>query len=195
MPRRSPHSLAGAYALDALDRGDRTRFERHLRGCAACAREVRAHAEVAATLALAVAAEPPAGLRQRVLGTVAAWETARALDAEIAAVLSAADARTASAATTAGGTATAIASLAESKVVFTSSGLPALAAERVYELWLIGDRGARPAGLLDLAPDGDSVPLLAPGLRAGDLVGITIEPAGGSESPTTTPIVLLTLAA
>jgi hypothetical protein len=35
--------------------------------------------------------------------------------------------------------------------------------------------------------------VLASGLTVGDKVGVTVEPAGGSSSPTTTPIVVLTL--
>ena len=35
-----PHTLAGAYAMDALDGQDRARFERHLERCEECTREV-----------------------------------------------------------------------------------------------------------------------------------------------------------
>ena len=37
--REIPHTLAGAYALDALTEPDRVRFERHLAGCEACRQE------------------------------------------------------------------------------------------------------------------------------------------------------------
>jgi anti-sigma-K factor RskA len=33
------------------------------------------------------------------------------------------------------------------------------------------------------------------GLSGGDAIGVTVEPAGGSPAPTTTPIVVLTLSA
>ena len=69
--RPEPHTLVGAYALDALTRGDRVRFERHLARCDACAREVSGLWEAAARLAAAAAAEPPAGLIERVLATAA----------------------------------------------------------------------------------------------------------------------------
>ena len=69
--RPEPHTLTGAYALDALTRADRARFERHLARCEQCAREARALAEVTAALAAAVAAEPPAELLQRVLAAAA----------------------------------------------------------------------------------------------------------------------------
>jgi anti-sigma-K factor RskA len=57
-----PHTLAGAYALDALTGSDRARFEQHLARCDQCAHEISALREVTARLAVAAAAEPPPGL-------------------------------------------------------------------------------------------------------------------------------------
>ena len=70
--RHDLHSLSGAYALDALEAGgERDRFTRHLGRCPSCASEVRGFREVATALAFATAAEPPAGLRDRVLAAAA----------------------------------------------------------------------------------------------------------------------------
>jgi anti-sigma factor RsiW len=69
--RPEPHTLAGAYILDALGQADRARFERHLARCEQCANEVRGLAEVTARLAGAAAAEPPPGLTQRALAAAA----------------------------------------------------------------------------------------------------------------------------
>ena len=190
LPRRRVHALAGAYALDALPAAERDRFERHLPDCRSCTDDVRGFTATATALGIAAAIEPPPELRQRVLAVVAALGVAQAGNAEIAAVLAAHDARTRSAATSAGGTATVVASLAEGKVVFTSFGLRALSPSEVYELWFIGTGGARPAALLPSA-----IPVLAAGLEAGDAIGVTVEPAGGSAAPTTTPIVVMAVAA
>jgi hypothetical protein len=189
--RRNPHALAGAYAVDALDAAERTRFERHLASCPTCPAEVRELVAVAAELGLAAAVTPPPALKGRVLADVAALSGARSVDAEIAALLSAPDALIASAATSAGGTATVVASLGAAAMVFTSAGMPVLPPSSVYELWFIGAGGARPAGLVPVAP----APVLAAGLSGGDAIGVTVEPAGGSPAPTTTPIVVLTLPA
>ncbi|NJP43273.1 anti-sigma factor [Actinacidiphila epipremni] len=308
----SAHALAAPYALDALDGAERAVFERHLRGCASCRSEVPGFTAVAAALAETAAVVPPAGLRDQVLGAVAAggrlpgeapardgrplageaparagrrgwrggrreWRPERRLapglepgpgrrpeprpgrrpeprseqppgrpeqrpapgpaprqvprpvwlprlasvaaavglaasvvlgyaavsarNAQsaaqeraraIAAVLSAPDARLVTAPTSAGGTATAVVSVRQGRLVFTGSGLRPLPASRVYELWFIGAT-ARPAGTLPAAPGG--TPVLASGLAAGDRIGVTVEPAGGSSAPTTTPIVLLPLPA
>jgi anti-sigma-K factor RskA len=188
------HALAGAYALDAMEITERDRFERHMRGCRDCETEVRGLTATATALGLAAAAEPPRELRRSVLAAVAALSSAQAVDAAIAALLSAPDARTTSAATSAGGTATVVSSLREAAIVFTSSGLRPLPATEVYELWFIGDGGARPAGLVPPALAWGTSPVLAAGLEPGDKVGVTVEPAGGTAAPTTTPIVVMALA-
>ncbi|ANP54139.1 anti-sigma-K factor RskA [Streptomyces griseochromogenes] len=68
--RGDPHSLAAPYALDALDPGERRRFEKHLNGCDRCAAEVRALSEDAVRLAWSTAAPAPAAMRDRVLAAV-----------------------------------------------------------------------------------------------------------------------------
>ena len=62
--RPEPHTLAGAYALDALDGPDRARFERHAARCQECPREVTGLREATARLAAAAAAQPPAALKE-----------------------------------------------------------------------------------------------------------------------------------
>jgi anti-sigma-K factor RskA len=62
--RPEPHTLAGAYALDALDGTDRARFERHAARCQECTREVSGLREATARLAAAAAAQPPAALKE-----------------------------------------------------------------------------------------------------------------------------------
>ncbi|MER6062698.1 anti-sigma factor [Streptomyces sp. NPDC001792] len=68
--REDLHSLAAPYALDALEPGERRRFEKHLQGCDRCAAEVRELAEDAVRLAWSTAAHAPPALRERVLAAV-----------------------------------------------------------------------------------------------------------------------------
>jgi len=249
--RRNLHALAGPYALDALDDLERERFERHLRGCRTCESEVRGFVATATALAMASAAAPPAGLKERVLAATAVtrqlpplvasrgagagsrparvlrspWvprlalavgaagvaaaavlaavqvstqdqlNSAEAHSQDIAAVLAAPDAQITSAPTSVGGSAIVVVSRTEQKMVFTSSGLPALPSTQVYELWLLGPGTARPAGLLPAPVGGKTAPVLASGVQPDDKVGVTVEPAGGTSSPTTTPIVVMALPA
>jgi hypothetical protein len=113
----------------------------------------------------------------------------------VAAVLAAPDAHLASDRTSRGGTATVVVSRSEDTMVVTTSGLPGLPSSKVYQLWLIGPRGTRSAGLLPASSAGRTAPVLASGLQAGDKVGMTVEPAGGTSQPTTKPILLLSLPA
>lgn len=120
-------------------------------------------------------------------------DAAQATGRAIAAVLAAPDARIARQPTSRGGTAAVVISRAEDAMVVTTAGLPPLPSSRVYQLWLIGPPGVRSAGLLPPANAGRTAPLLASGLQAGDQLGMTVEPAGGTSRPTTTPILLMSL--
>jgi anti-sigma-K factor RskA len=110
----------------------------------------------------------------------------------VAAVLAAPDARVESLAATGGGTVTAVMSLHQRQAVVTSAALPALPASEVYQLWVMTPAGgARSAGLLAVTTSGTAQPALAGGVVAGDRLGITVEPSGGSPQPTTTPVVAM----
>jgi anti-sigma-K factor RskA len=69
--RAELHTLAGAYALDAVPDGDRVRFERHLARCDACAQEIRGLREATARLGAAAAVQPRAELKQQALRAAA----------------------------------------------------------------------------------------------------------------------------
>jgi hypothetical protein len=58
--------------MDAISAPDRARFERHLAGCAECAREIASLREVTARLATAAAVPPPPALKARVMAAAAA---------------------------------------------------------------------------------------------------------------------------
>ncbi len=89
---------------------------------------------------------------------------------------------------TGGGTATVVLAADRHELAVIMNGLPALSAGKVYQLWLIGKTKIVSAGLLP--PSGQA---LASGVVKGDTLGLTVEPAGGSAQPTTTPILALPL--
>ena len=62
-----PHTLAGPFAMDALDPASQRRFARHLARCSECAREVMELREVAGRLAIASASPPPDVIKDSVL--------------------------------------------------------------------------------------------------------------------------------
>lgn len=65
------HTLTGAYALDALDRHERTEFENHLTDCEPCALEVRELTATAARLGLAAAEPAPQRMKDEVMRRIA----------------------------------------------------------------------------------------------------------------------------
>ena len=253
-----PHTLAGAYAMDALDGPDRTRFERHMERCEECTGEVAGLLEATARLAAAAAARPPAPLRERLLAETArtrqlppvtcgvpagaarrtgparpgrrigrirsrvrAARVAVALAVvavlaagavwaggtpgwfsragpspeshDIAAVLTAPDVTVLTARVRTGGTATVVMSGRARMLVFAATGLRALPGSWRYELWLMDPGGDRPAGLLPMPSHGMSGPVVAAGLRAGDRLGLTVEPANGTRHPTSAMLFELAL--
>ncbi|WP_433324527.1 anti-sigma factor [Spirillospora sp. CA-294931] len=64
------HTLAGAYAMDALSDTERRRFESHLAECPTCAQEVQGLREATSRLAMAAARPAPPGLRDRVFADI-----------------------------------------------------------------------------------------------------------------------------
>ena len=248
--QRDEHTLAGAYAMDAISAADRERFERHLAGCEECAQEIASLRETTAVLASATAEPLPAGLKERIMAAAAvtrqqppadetepvplahgkwartgtwsrslAWpgrltlaagaaaaaavvaaavvfgvsngsmqqqlDQAQASSQQIAVVLTAQDAHMTTGTVAGGGTATIVMSHSRHALVFTAQGLHALPASRGYELWLTGPAGTRSAGMLRAGSHGMTGPVIASGLRPGDHLALTDEPADGSAHPTT----------
>lgn len=78
------------------------------------------------------------------------------------------------------------------EATFVVANLPLLSPEQVYQLWII--RGDQPisAGIFEVDENGRIVLPVDGALAASfDAVGVSIEPAGGSESPTPDQIILL----
>jgi hypothetical protein len=136
-----------------------------------------------AAAAASVVAAVSLGVAQ--LSTQHQLDTVRASGAEIARVVTAPDAHVATARTGAGGSVTVVTSAALRESVVSATGMAALPAGRVYQVWVMSPAGARSAGLLT------GTQLLASAVAPGDRIGITVEPAGGTTRPTTTPVAVL----
>jgi len=91
-----------------------------------------------------------------------------------------------------GATATIVRSASLKKAVIVTANMPAAPAGKVYELWLQQGSAMVKAGFMPIGPtntvllDGDAA------TAAG--AGITVEPAGGSDTPTLPPVALITFA-
>jgi len=105
---------------------------------------------------------------------------------QASAVLSATDARSVDV-EAAGGTGTLVFSRSLNKAVITMSGLPEAPAGRDYELWLIGPREPRSAGVMREETQ------VVSSVDDATHLGVTIEPEGGSPVPSSAPLFTLAL--
>jgi anti-sigma-K factor RskA len=92
-----------------------------------------------------------------------------------------------------GATATLVRSGTEGKAVLLTSKMPAAPAGKDYQLWLQKDGVMVPAGLMP--GKADQTVLLSGDPGGATAVGITVEPVGGSDKPTSAPIALFPLGA
>ncbi len=208
------HDLAPFYVLDALEPDEVGQFEAHLAECRRCQEEVRELSAGVDRLSSAVAEPAPPGLKDSVMAVVLAdrsptvtplrrrrWASAIALVAAVVAVvtavgifrttpqerlddlLAAPDARTLAAED--GAAAVEVVFSPERGVAaLISDSLPALDPDQTYEMWLIGAKGPVPAGLFVPDEDGRVIAFLDAAPAPGEVVGLTVEPAGGSPAPT-----------
>ncbi|QUW19421.1 anti-sigma factor [Agrococcus sp. Marseille-Q4369] len=86
-----------------------------------------------------------------------------------------------------GGVATVVWSPERDQSAILFDGLPAAPEGSTYQAWFIDEAGARSAGVFDAS----SAFLLEGELSAGTAIGVTVEPAGGSEAPTSDPILVV----
>ncbi|MEU5701108.1 anti-sigma factor [Streptomyces aurantiacus] len=136
------------------------------------------------------------------LGGTTVWQHQRAEDAlgqarraeqgteRIAAVLAAPDARTRVARLAGGAAGTVVVSRERDQAVFLAAGMTHPPAGKVYQLWFDDDGTMRSAGLLDPGRSDQAV-LLRGAVDGASGMGVTVEPAGGSEQPTTSPLALV----
>jgi anti-sigma-K factor RskA len=206
------HGLTAGYALDALDDAEQRAYEQHLARCEQCQAELAAFSSVAG--ALAFAAEPataPPALRERILetaraerpnvvplrprtrsnrvvGIVAAVASVAAIVGLVAWNLSLHNrlGREQTALALKGASGSVVVS-ANGHGTLTVAALRPAAPGKTYEAWVIRDGKATPAGLFRGGQT--SVVHLTKRVPHGALIGITVEPAGGSQQPTSNPIV------
>lgn len=99
-------------------------------------------------------------------------------------VMQAGDIREATVDVAGGGTATVAVSASKDAVVVKMKNVPPPPPGKVYQMWLIPKDGSAPVsqGLMDA--EALSKPAVVKGIRTAAALGITVEPAGGSASPT-----------
>jgi anti-sigma-K factor RskA len=104
-------------------------------------------------------------------------------------VLTAKDAKTASASFSAGGNGTVVVSRSQKRAVLVAADLPALPSGKVYEAWTFSSSPTpRPAGTFTAASAPAVVVTLPPVAVGASQIAVTVEPSGGSQQPTSKPV-------
>lgn len=111
--------------------------------------------------------------------------------AGLAQINSAPDSKRASTTTADGHQATLVWSAERRLSALLVDDLPALPSDKDYQLWYIGGKGPVSAGTFDSSGTGTVWRVLDGSMTVGDLIGVTVEPKGGSTQPTTDPIVAI----
>jgi len=221
-----------AYLLDALDERERTEFETHLAGCDRCRAELRWLQPAVDVLPASVEQiEPPAELRNRILGAIEAdagpakasrarptkppfWSrvSSRAALTGVAAVVALAvgiaggyalrgdSDSSQTIATTVPVEPTAPSIRAAANIVrhddtytLDVSHMPDLRPGDVYQVWMRNGKQLQPSILFVPSRDGTAKLVLPAQTGAADEMLVTREPSGGSQEPTSAPLVSATL--
>ena len=114
-----------------------------------------------------------------------------ATQAAVTRVLTAGDATVKHASIGGGTKVTVVVSPSQRTSVFLGDGLPAAPSGHTYELWYISAGGAVPAGTFEPDSAGHVTKVLSGTVGGASTIGVTVEPAGGSQQPTTKPMVAL----
>jgi hypothetical protein len=79
-------------------------------------------------------------------------------------------------------------------VVFIGDRLPSIDSSKTFELWIIPAKGNPiPAGTFQSQPDSTAVYVRPGPVENASAIAVTVEPAGGSTQPTTTPFIVTKL--
>jgi hypothetical protein len=70
------------------------------------------------------------------------------------------------------------------------TGMPGVPPDRAWQAWFIADGTPASAGIMQLGPDGLAVLEGLEPTSGTSVIALTEEPAGGSDGPTTTPVVV-----
>jgi hypothetical protein len=100
-------------------------------------------------------------------------------------IFAAPDVRTVSGDIPTGGTATVVFSRARNAAVLVMNGVTPPEAGTVYQMWLVGNDGARSAGTMDAKAVAPSTTAVLPDLGSSKALAFTVEPGSGSIEPTT----------
>lgn len=108
-------------------------------------------------------------------------------------IFAASDVRTITGEIPGGGTATVVFSRAKNAGVLVMNNVTPPKSGTVYQMWLMGEKGAHSAGTMDAKAVAPSTTAVLPDLGDSTALAFTVEPPGGSTQPSAAPFAELPL--
>jgi anti-sigma-K factor RskA len=111
-------------------------------------------------------------------------------------ITTAPDAQSATATMPDGAVVTAHWSASTGQSVLVTEGMPSLPDDQTYELWFVRDDTPIAAGIFETDAEGQATAVLEGEFHSGDVIAVTVEPAGGSPdgTPSSAPVVTVATA-
>jgi anti-sigma-K factor RskA len=82
-----------------------------------------------------------------------------------------------------------VTALKDDRAILVVEDMPSMPEDRTGQVWVIHDDKPEPSGLLDPSGNMAATAITTP-LRGADAIAVTIEPAGGSDEPTSDPVLV-----
>src|SRR5215208_511437 len=79
-------------------------------------------------------------------------------------------------------------SINKNQAILVAKDMPFVPEDQTCEIWVISNDVPKPSGLFQPDPNPTATPITSPMTKA-DVIAVTVEPAGGSEQPTSYPLI------
>jgi anti-sigma-K factor RskA len=80
-----------------------------------------------------------------------------------------------------------VASINDDRIILVAHNLPSVPEGQTCQIWVIKGDVPEPSGLFQPSGEETAAPITTP-IKEGDTIAVTVEPAGGSEQPTSDPV-------
>jgi len=85
-----------------------------------------------------------------------------------------------------------VALIHKDQIILVARNLPSVPEDRTCQIWVIKGDVPKPSGLFQ--PDGNMTATpITNSITQADVIAVTVEPAGGSDQPTSDPVLLAEL--
>jgi anti-sigma-K factor RskA len=85
-----------------------------------------------------------------------------------------------------------VTSMQENEIILVARNMPSVPEDRTCQIWVIKGEVPKPSGLFQPDGNGTATPITN-SIKKADVIAVTVEPAGGSEQPTSDPVLLADL--